>query len=105
MTERIELLRQMMKEDPKDPFLPYALGLEEMGLQNFADAAGTFAVLVEKHPLYLPTYYQLAKCLEEQDKIEEALVILKKGEALAIDQKDQKAIGEIREAIWFLADE
>ncbi|MGK0279321.1 MAG: tetratricopeptide (TPR) repeat protein [Litorivivens sp.] len=105
MTERIELLRQMMIEDPKDPFLPYALALEHMGTQNFVDATAALGVLIEKHPKYLPTYYQLGKCFEEQDMIDEAIEILKKGEVLANDQKDQKALGEIKEAIWFLADD
>ncbi len=105
MTARIDSLRKMMADEPEDDFLPYALAMEFMGIEDYKAASETLEKLVAKSPAYLPSYYQLGKCYEELDQIDQAVDILQAGMKVAQDQNDQKALGEIKEALWYLEDD
>jgi DNA-binding SARP family transcriptional activator len=63
------------------------------------------AVLFIEHPNYLPTYYQLAQLYFEDDKINEAEEVYKKGISLAIAQGNYKAEKELKGAYQILLDE
>jgi tetratricopeptide (TPR) repeat protein len=105
MTERIDSLRKMMADEPEDDFLPYALAMEFMGIKDYKTASEALEKIVAKSPSYLASYYQLGKCYEELDEINPAIEILKKGMKVAQDQNDQKALGEIKEALWYLEED
>lgn len=103
MNERINQLKQLIPGD-KDPFLPYALALEYKKAGEAALAASTLEELLDQHPDYLPSYYQLGKIYEEEGEEEKALVTYKSGAELAQKERNMKTLGELNEAIWFLED-
>ena len=96
---RIAQIQQMLAEDPSDQFLQYALALEFKKEGKKHEAVEALTKLSDE---YLPKYYQLGKLLEEDEKIEKAILVYKNGEALARKTGDLKTANELAEAIWML---
>ncbi len=94
---RLEILLEQLVEEPNDPFNLYAVGLEY--LKNDKPKALTyFEQLLHDHPTYIPTYYQMAKLLEESGDLERAKSIYLEGIEKAGVQNDLKAQQELRNA-------
>lgn len=97
-SSRLDLLLKFYEEEPNDPFNAYALALEYT--KTHRDKALTiFYTLTENHPTYLPTYYHAAKLAEEMNLTEEAITLYNKGIVVATEQKNQKALKELRSAL------
>ena len=94
---RIDLLEKYMKEEPNEPFNYYALANEYLAI-DAAKALKFFQQCKEKFPEYLPTYYQLAKLLEEFEREEEALAVYQLGIDLAKIQGEHKTLAELNTA-------
>jgi tetratricopeptide (TPR) repeat protein len=103
MPSRLELLREMLEKDPKDPFLHYALALEYIKGADTDKAIEVLIALTHESPDYLASYYQLGKLLEAQDT-EKAKAYYKKGIDIARQQKNMKTLGELNEALALLED-
>ena len=69
---RLERLIEMRKDDPKDPFLIYAVAMEYQKAEQLELALTFYEELIENHPDYVGTYYHLAKLYEILKKTEEA---------------------------------
>lgn len=95
--ERVRLLREFIKEEPENPFNPYALALEIKEIDQ-KEATELFDDLLLNHPDYLPVYFPSAHFFFELDQIEKAKRIFEKGIELASDQMDQKALKELQNA-------
>lgn len=92
----------MLEKNPNDPFLNYAAALEYRKENERAKALRLLKKLTEKHPDYLPTYYQLGKMLEEKGKADEAIAVYRTGHELARKNNDAKTMGELSEALLIL---
>jgi uncharacterized protein HemY len=79
MTDRISQLEQSFANNPEDPFLIYALGVEYKNANNFEKAAEYFELAIKKFSDYVPTYLQYGMLLADLDKSEEAKAILDVG--------------------------
>ena len=97
MTSRIEQLQAHLEEDPADPFNLYALALEYRKTDT-TKAIVLFSRLLELHPDYVPTYYQLAETYQQEGRNTEALETYSAGIAVAQKMGDQKALRELRAA-------
>jgi cytochrome c-type biogenesis protein CcmH/NrfG len=102
-TDRIKMLEQFLKDDPTDPFNLYALALEFKN-QDSKKTEKLFDQLLEQHSNYLPTYYIAGNFFADQSHLEKGLEVLRKGLALAIEQKDKSAARELKSAIENLED-
>ena len=102
--KRIELIQKMLQENPNDCFLNYASALEYAKEGNSKLAIEIMEKLVKQDQNYLATYYQLGKLYEQEDQVEKALVVFKKGIIIAKQQENIKAIGELEEALMILDD-
>jgi hypothetical protein len=95
-TARIESLLQLRKEDPTDPFYPYALSLEYASDNQYIEKAiDLLTELRESHPDYLPLYYQLGSLLKVVGQSAVALEIVEKGMQRALEQHQQHAFREL----------
>ena len=92
---RIRLLEQYAKEDPNDPFPPYALALE-LFQSNPLRAAELFSYLMAQHADYVPTYYHAALLARLQSNQTQAENIALRGIEKAKASGDQKAATELR---------
>jgi DNA-binding SARP family transcriptional activator len=102
--ERLKLLLDFLEEEPNEPFNRYAVAMELMN-SNAVRSIEHLEVLFLEHPTYLPTYYQLAQLYFDDDKLNEAENVYKKGIELAIAQGNNKAEKELNGAYQILLDE
>lgn len=99
MENRLDKLLAMLKDQPNDPFLSYAVALE-YATQGYKDEAISYLeALRSEQPEYLATYYQLGKQYEMKGAEEKAIAIYREGSHLAQQQGDQKTDEELRDAI------
>jgi predicted Zn-dependent protease len=104
MPSRLEQLQQMLLQEPNDEFLQYAVAMEYMSAGDTGKAVNALEQILLKNSNYLAAYYQLGKCLEDQNKIAEAKDAYEKGIAVAQAQNNTKTLNELREAIFLLED-
>jgi tetratricopeptide (TPR) repeat protein len=95
--DRINLLQKYIKDEPNDPFNRYALAMEYYESQPI-EALDLLEKLHKKHSDYLPVYFKLAYLYWDFDRMKEAGEIFKKGITLAEQQKEEKALFELKSA-------
>jgi Tfp pilus assembly protein PilF len=95
---RIEKIKQMLLAQPNDSFLQHALALEYLKLGEEDSAKKLFENVLHEDENYVGSYYQLAKLLEQQNRIEEAKAVYEKGMLKAKEASDQHAYNELRSA-------
>lgn len=96
--ERIKLLEKYILEDPNDPFSRYALALE-LAHEDADKAVTILLALIKDNPAYVPSYYQVGVLMLEQNKYEEAKIILEQGIKNARQQKEHKAANELKQLL------
>lgn len=99
---RKDTLLEMIRKEPQDVFLNYALAVEFVGEGKYAEAENQFLKTLQLNDEYLPCYYQLGQVAEKLNKEKEALEYYHKGAELAKKQNNNKALNELNEAIWLL---
>lgn len=101
---RKEQILTMLVSEPNDVFLNYALAMEYIATYNFKEAEEQLKNVLLINPSYLPCFYQLGQVYEKLNLIDMALNYYKQGIDLAKLQNNNKALGELTEAIWMLED-
>jgi tetratricopeptide (TPR) repeat protein len=101
---RKELIYDMLLKEPNDVFLNYALAMEHLSAEEFKEAELQLRKVLDINPSYLPCYYQLGQVNEKLNNNGIALTFYKQGVELAKSQNNNKALGELNEAIWMLED-
>jgi tetratricopeptide (TPR) repeat protein len=101
---RKEMIYDMLVKEPKDVFLNYALAMEHLSAEEFKEAEAQLKKVLSINPNYLPCFYQLGQVNEKLGSNDKALTYYKQGVELAKSQNNNKALGELNEAIWMLED-
>ncbi|CAN5366542.1 hypothetical protein BH10BAC1_BH10BAC1_17370 [soil metagenome] len=101
---RLTEIQEMLKTEPNDSFLNYALALEYAKENNVKKAIELIEELLNRDENYLGAYYQLGKYYEELAEPQKAIAIYNHGVSIAQKQKNNKAMGELNEALWMLED-
>ncbi len=96
--ERIEQIKDFLKDSPNDAFLNYALAQEWIKLGDMDAALNQFLGLLEKHPDYLATYYHLGKLYIKLGRKEEAMSIFDTGIDKAKKAGEQHTLSELQSA-------
>jgi Tfp pilus assembly protein PilF len=102
---RVDEIKKMLKTDPKDSFLTYALALEYEKANDSNKAISIIEQLIKDDPNYLGAYYKLGQLYESKDKLESARKIYTTGITLADEKNDFKSKGELEEALWLIEEE
>jgi len=105
MTSRLDKLRNMLKEEPQDAFLLYALAHELAQAGQLEDAITRFDQALVAEPTYCYAYFHKAKCFEELGRHEEAEATVRSGLARASAVGDAQAAGELRSLLEELVDQ
>lgn len=95
---RIQMLKERMKDSSDDPFYIYALALE---YKDF-EPKKSLELLEESQKLfpdYLPVYFQLAELLVQFNQKDIALEVYRKGIELAKKQSENKTLAELQNAM------
>lgn len=104
MNSRLEQLLAMLREDPNDSFLRYAVAVEHAAAGNSAEAISLIEALLNDQPAYLGAYYKLGQLHEAVGANEKALDVYRRGAVVAKAQGNTKTLGEINTAILLLED-
>lgn len=96
MLDRKEQLLQMLKEQPGDTFVIYALGMEALAHNDYTEALQRFGEVIKIDPSHHPSYYRLAVIYQFIDLVDVARTFAEKGKQLALQQNDRKAAGEFQ---------
>ena len=102
MISRLEQIREMLKDEPNDSFLNYALALEHAKAGNIEMAIELIETLLIQDQNYLGAYYQLGSYYQEIQQNQKAIATYKKGIIIAQQQQNKKALGELNEALMSL---
>jgi len=95
---RIDQIEKLLKEDPSDSFLLFALAKEYEKLENLDHALNTYQKLLDVDHKYVGLYYHLGKLYEILDKKENALSTYDQGIKIAQEAKDLHSLSELQSA-------
>jgi Tfp pilus assembly protein PilF len=96
--DRLEKIREMLKENANDSFLKHALALEYIKLGNDNEARKLFETILVNETGYIGSYYHLAKLLERIGETNEAIKVYEKGMEEARKVGDNHSLSELRSA-------
>lgn len=102
---RIQQILEMLKNEPKDSFLNYALALEYAKTNDLQKAIELIESLLLQDKNYLGAYYQLGSYYEQTGQIKNAIETYKKGIIIAQQTQNRKTLSELKEALMILEDE
>lgn len=97
--DRINMLKEMLKEDGKDSFLQHALALEYIKRGDDKEARKLFETLLNLDPAYIGSYYHLGKLLERTGLPHKAMRVYKKGMEMAKSVNDSHSYNELQGAL------
>jgi tetratricopeptide (TPR) repeat protein len=93
---RRQQIEEMLREDPGDAFLRYALALEHASAGDTPAAVAELRRLLEVTPEYVPAYLQLGQLLLRLDDVVAARECLRKGVTVARLAGDTHAAEEMQ---------
>ncbi|MFM8408189.1 MAG: hypothetical protein ACKN94_12800 [Pirellulaceae bacterium] len=99
VSSRRERIEAMLREEPGDVFLRYALAMELSKEGRQQESLDTLGQLTAGNPPYVPAYFQAARQLVEASQIDAARKWLRDGIEEARRQGDFHAAGEMSELL------
>jgi tetratricopeptide (TPR) repeat protein len=102
--DRIQKLKEFLKDMPDDSFLSHALALEYIKTGEYTAARGLFEGLLSREPTYIGSYYHLGKLLVRLGEQEGAIDVYTRGMAEAKKAKDNHSYNELQGAYDELMD-
>ncbi|MBK9761262.1 MAG: hypothetical protein IPO90_15145 [Flavobacteriales bacterium] len=95
--ERLQQLRVMLKEEPNDAFVRYAIALELKREGRMEEATRDLEALLKDDPKYIACYYQLSIILADLGRLPEAIHVCEAGSLQCLTTGDRKARSELLE--------
>ena len=92
---RLDQLFDLLKAQPNEPFLLFAIAKEYEKAGDNNDALNYYLQLEETTPQYVGTYYHLGKLYERLQQPETAFKTYKKGMEIAKQEGDMHAYSEL----------
>jgi Tfp pilus assembly protein PilF len=101
-TSRLEQLKSLVEQDPRNSFLRYGLAMEYRNVGEMETAVHEFRALMEGDPNYAPAYFHGGQTLEMMGRPEEAREVYRQGVEVAARQGNQHARNEMQAALDML---
>jgi len=101
---RRDTIEKLLLETPNDEFLNYALALEFEKDGETEIAIEMLVRLNKNNPDYLACYLKLAQLYADENRIENAIEVLKNGIIISQEQKNRKTEGELNQLLMALED-
>ena len=83
---RLEILQQMLEQDPRNTFARYGVAMERKNAGELQEAVVEFRRLIETDPNYVAAYFHGGQTLEKLGAIDEAREMYRRGVAIATDE-------------------
>jgi len=101
-TNRIDILKQMLAQDPANSFARYGLAMEYAKSADPSQAVTEFQALIKQDPNYVAAYYHGGQTLEKLGRLEEAKEIYEQGIEASTRKGDAHTRAEIEAALSLL---
>jgi Tfp pilus assembly protein PilF len=101
-TNRLDILKQMVGQDPGNSFARYGLAMEYTNTGELALAVGEFETLIAHDANYSAAYYHGGQALEKLGRIDEARAVYEKGVEATQRNGDAHTRSEIEAALSLL---
>ena len=96
--DRIKRIKEMLAANPGDSFLQHALALEYIKVEEDEKARALFENLLKEDENYVGSYYHLAKLLERNDRVKDAIDVYEQGMQKAKETGDMHTYNELKTA-------
>lgn len=101
-TNRLEVLKQMVAQDPKNTFARYGLAMELASGGHLQQAVEEYRTLLELDENYAAAYFHGGQALEKLGDVEQARVLYEKGIEITTRKGDGHTRAEIEAALSLL---
>jgi tetratricopeptide (TPR) repeat protein len=101
-TNRLEILKNMLAQNPLDSFARYGLAMEYTNRGDWESALREFKVLLENNAGYAAAYFHGGQALEKLGRVEEARGLYLKGIEVTARSGDRHTQSELQAALDML---
>jgi tetratricopeptide (TPR) repeat protein len=101
-TNRLEVLKAMVAQNPADAFARYGLAMELVKIGELQSAVAEFRALIEHNPNYAAAYFHGGQALEKLGDVEQARVFYEKGIEVTSRTGDSHTRAELQAALDML---
>jgi tetratricopeptide (TPR) repeat protein len=101
VTPRIQLLEEILAQDPSSKLARYGLAMEYVNTGEWARAIPEFEAVLATDPAYSAAYYHGGQTLEKMGRLDDARDLYRRGIAAT---RDPHALGELEAALSILGD-
>jgi Tfp pilus assembly protein PilF len=101
-TNRLEVLRSMVEQNPADSFRRYGLAMEYVNTGDLPTAMDEFLKLLDHNPNYSAAYFHGAQTLEKMGRIDEAKGLYRRGIEVTSAIGDDHTCSELQAALDML---
>jgi Flp pilus assembly protein TadD len=101
-TNRLEVLRSLVAQDPADAFARYGLAMELARAGKAEEAVDEFRRLLAANPNYAAAYFHGGQTLEKLGRVEEARALYEQGIAVTASTGDGHTRSELQAALDLL---
>jgi tetratricopeptide (TPR) repeat protein len=102
MSNRMEVLKSMVEQNPNDTFARYGLAMEHTNAGNLEQAMEQYRALLAANPDYSAAYFHGGQTLEKLGRREEARELYRAGVEATTRNGDAHARSEIQAALDLL---
>lgn len=101
-TNRLDILKQMVSQDPNNAFARYGLAMEYSKSGDFEQAVVEFRGLLQRDENYAAAYFHGGQALEKLGEIDQARAMYEKGIEVTTRKGDLHTRSEIEAALNLL---
>jgi tetratricopeptide (TPR) repeat protein len=101
-TNRLDMLKQMLEQDPHNSFARYGLAMEYANTGALEQAVSEFENLIRQDGSYSAAYFHAGQALEKLGRIEQARSVYEKGIEVTTRKGDAHTRAEIEAAMNLL---
>lgn len=101
-TNRLDILKQMVGENPNNTFARYGLAMEYAKSGHYHEAITEFQTLLQHDETYVAAYFHGGQAYEKLGQVEDARAIYEKGIEAATRKGDAHTRSEIEAALSLL---
>jgi tetratricopeptide (TPR) repeat protein len=102
MSNRMETLKSMLAQNPRDTFARYGLAMEYQNRGELQTAVTEFRLLLEQNPDYAAAYFHGGQALEKLGRLEEARAFYQRGIDVTSRTGDRHTQSELQAALDML---
>lgn len=99
---RMEVLKSMLAQNPRDSFARYGLAMEHANQGDLETAVTEYRALLEYNPDYAAAYFHCGQALEKLGRVEAAREMYQKGIETTSRTGDQHTKSELQAALEML---